>query len=249
LRLDRSQDAAARFTPLNGSLQNLRDTNIGFPSLPRINPKLHVARGKNVKEFMTDYLSKEEPLKNQIQQILNNENLDTQRVFINDILAELEIDSLTCAAALTYLAQSVEKHFPPVSPGETKTGNQVTPKNASVGIKMIRYRLDVGSKHSISVDQLKKVLVEESGVDKNNISNVNIQGLYTLIELPDEMPPDIFQHLKSVEINQQKLDIRRVKARNKKRGNNHIRRARKRDPRSGNEISGQVNGNSNKTVD
>jgi DbpA RNA binding domain. len=80
---------------------------------------------------------------------------------------------------------------------------------------MVRYRLDVGSKHQITSEELKNVLIAESGVDKNNISNINIQGDYTLVELPDEMPQDIFLHLKSVEIKQRKLDIKRVKARNK----------------------------------
>lgn len=204
---------------------------------------------KKVKEFMTNYLSKEEPLKNRIQRILNSENLDTQRELISITAAELGIDSLTCAAAITYLIQCIENTSPPASIGDHKTGNQLPTKNTPLGIKMVRYRLDVGSKHRITLEQLKKVLIEESGVDKNNINNVNIQNLYTLIELPDEMPPDIFLHLKSVEINQHKLDIRRVKARNnKKRGNNHIRRGRKRDPRPGNEISDQVNSN-NKIVD
>jgi hypothetical protein len=166
------------------------------------------------------------------------------------MVAELGIDGLTCAAALVYLTQTIENTSSPASFGDKKTGHQLPAKNASVGIKMVRYRLDVGSKHRITPDQLKKVLVEESGVDKNNINNVNIQNLYTLIELPDEMPPDIFQHLKSVEINQHKLDIRRVKARNnKKRGNNHIRRGRKRDPKPGNEQSDQVNSHSNMMVD
>ena len=204
----------------------------------RIKSKLRVARGKNVKEFMIDYLSKEEPLKNRIQQILNSENLDTQRAFISTISAELGIDSLTCAAALTYLTQAVENTSLPAFPGDKKTVTQS--KSALAGIKMVRYRLDVGSKHRVTLEQLKKVLVEESGVDKNNINNVNIQNLYTLIELPDEMPPDIFQHLKSVEINQHKLDIRRVKARNnKKRGKAYIRRGRKRDFKPDNEQSGQ----------
>ena len=204
----------------------------------RIKSKLRVARGKNVKEFMIDYSSKEELLKNRIQQLLTSENLDTQRAFISVISAELGIDSLTCAAALAYLTQAVEKTSLPAFPGDQKTGTQS--KSALAGIKMVRYRLDVGSTHRITLEQLKKVLVEESGVDKNNINNVNIQNLYTLIELPDEMPPDIFQHLKSVEINQQKLDIRRVKARNnKKRGKAYIRRGRKRDPKPDNEQSGQ----------
>ena len=199
---------------------------------------------------MIDYLSKEEPLKNRLQQILKSKNLDTHRELISNIAAELEVDSLTCASALAYLTQAIENTSIPVFFGNNKTGNQLLPaKNTPLGIKMVRYRLDVGTKHRITLEQLKKVLVEESGVDKNNINNVNIQNLYTLIELPDEMPPDIFQHLKSVEINQHKLDIRRVKARNKKRGNIRIRRGRKRDSKQGNEISVQINGNSNKTVD
>ncbi len=109
-------------------------------------------------------------------------------------------------------------------------------------IKMVRYRLDVGSKHQVTSEELKKILIEESGVDKNNINNINIQGDYTLVELPDEMPQDIFLHLKSVEIKQHKLDIKRVKARNKKRSNNYGRRGRQRTPPSNNGGAEQVNG-------
>ena len=198
---------------------------------------------------MIDYLSREESLKNRIKQILSSENLDAERDFISALAAELEIDSLTCAAALVYLIQPIENASPSSSLLDQKTGHQIPAKNASVGIKMVRYRLDVGSKHRITLEELKKVLVEESGVDKNNITNVSIQYLYTLIELPDDMPPDIFQHLKSVEINQQKLDIRRVKTRHKKRGSHFNRRGRKRDPKPVNETSDQVNGKSNSMID
>jgi len=109
-------------------------------------------------------------------------------------------------------------------------------------IKMVRYRLDVGSKHQVTLEELKKILIEESGVDKNNINNINIQGDYTLVELPDEMPQDIFLHLKSVEIKQHKLDIKRVKARNKRRSNNYGRRGRQRTPPSSNGGSDQARG-------
>jgi hypothetical protein len=186
---------------------------------------------------MVDNLSKEEPLKHRLQQILNSESLDTHRSLISTIAAELEIDNLTCAAALVRLFQTIN---PQTFLADQKTEHQQSSKSGQQHIKMVRYRLDVGSKHQITLEGLKKVLIEESGVDKNNISNVNIQGLYTLIELPDEMPPDIFQHLKSVEINQHKLDIRRVKTRNKKRGNHHIPRGRQHSPKSGIEVSDQV---------
>ena len=167
---------------------------------------------------MAHYTNKETPLKNRLQKILAIENLETQRNFIKSISHELEIDSLTCAAALVYLTQQLETPTP--APKDKNLDGHLPTKNKSFIVKMVRYRLDVGSDHSITTEQLKKVLIEESGVDKNNINNINIQRSYTLIELPDEMPPDIFQHLKSVEINQHKLDIKRVKMRNnKKRGN------------------------------
>ena len=195
---------------------------------------------------MSDNLSKEAPLKNRILEILNSQNLDIQRALISTVQAELGIDSLTCAAALAYLTtQSADNTLPPTDIGNEAIDHQLPTINAPLSIKMIRYRLDVGRKHRITLEQLKKVLVEESGVDKNNINNINIQNLYTLIELPDEMPPDIFQHLKLVEINQQKLDIKRVKARNKKRGNNYIRRGRKPDTKASNESPNQSNGSSN----
>jgi hypothetical protein len=184
---------------------------------------------------MSDYLNKEEPLKKHLQQILNSRNLDSEKALIGAIAAELEIDSLTCAAALAHLIQAVD---PTASLTEQKTEQKSSLKIIPPGIKMVRYRLDVGSKHQITLEEIKKVLIEESGVDKNNINNVHIHGLYTLIDLPDEMPSDIFQHLKSVEINQHKLDIRRVKKRKKKQANSHIRRGRK----SGSENSDQASG-------
>lgn len=187
----------------------------------------------NFKELMTNHLSKEISLKNQLQQILTKQNLEEERMLIRSLTAELSIDNLTCAAALVFLNQNNQNNENrPVNSSFTipKSQAQLPITNRALGIKMLRYRLDVGSHHQINVEMIKKVLIEESGVDKNNISNINIQSLYTLLELPDEMPPDIFQHLKSVEINQHKLEIRRVKARNnKKRGNNHLRRTHKRD--------------------
>ncbi len=196
---------------------------------------------------MNNDLNKEEPLKNRLQHIINSKNIDSQREFISTLTAELQIDIVTCAAALMYLTQTIENTLPPTCQEDKKTEFQLPTDNSPLILKMVRYRLDVGSKHRITLEQLKKVLIEESGVDKKNIHNVNIQHLYTLLELPDEMPPDIFQHLKLVEINQQKLDIRRVKARNKKRGNIHLRRGRKRDIKTDNHILDQ--GNSSKPVD
>lgn len=185
---------------------------------------------------MSDNITESKLLKQCIQQVLSTEDLLAEQNSINRVTAEMGIDSLVCASALLYLLQTGKGI---IAPEEQKIDIAVLPPVTNqLNIKMVRYRLDLGSKHQLTLDTLKQVLIEESGVDKNNINNVNIQDLYTLVNLPDEMPLDIFQHLKTVEINQQKLDIRRVKARNnKKRGNNHYRRGRQANTKSGNKMS------------
>lgn len=175
---------------------------------------------------MSQIKNTEAHLKTKLQEILNIHNLESELRFISNLSSELCIDDKTCAAALLKLIETVEITRP-----KDKKPNTIPKKDStSYAIKMVRYRLNIGYEHSVSIEQLRETLIEESGVDKKNINNINIQRTYTLIELPDEMPPDIFQHLKSVEINQCKLDIKRLKPRNnKKRGNNHFRRNRRPD--------------------
>lgn len=157
-----------------------------------------------------------------VKQILINKNLAEQKTTLTELSRELHVDSLDCAAALLYL---LENHQSLMT--EAAKTDEIVYQQPH--IKMVRYRLAIGSKHQLRLDELKRVLVEESGVDKNNINNINIQDCYTLIDLPDEMPLDIFQHLKTVEINQQKLDIKRVKNRNKHHRGNHHRRGRQKN--------------------
>jgi len=189
-------------------------------------------------------VSQAEPLKNRLRQILGSENLESYRTLIRAIAVELNADILDCAAALAYISQP-QPEANRISIGsweEQKPAIRVLPPLNLPPIKMVRYRLDVGRAHLVTVEEIKAVLVEESGVDKCNINRVDIHGLYTIIELPAGMPPDIFQHLKSVEINQQKLNIARVKARSgKKRGKSNFRRGRQRNSQpdsQGTDLSG-----------
>jgi hypothetical protein len=170
----------------------------------------------------------ESMLKNNLQQILTCENLDAQRLLVKDLVTELGVEIPDLAAALLYLNHRDKKSILPIE--EQKFSHPTVLECNPPSFKFIRYRLAVGSQHQVTENQLKKMLVDESGVDKNNINNVLIQGLYTLLDLPDNMPQDIFLHLKSMEINNQKLDIKRVKSGNhKKRGKNRSRRGRQRN--------------------
>lgn len=170
----------------------------------------------------------EQRLKSQVQEIIAAQNLDGQRLLINAIATEIKVSVLDFAAAIVYLNQrSQDKALSEKASSRNFGENRSERLLNQPSIKLVRYRLDLGIRHQVALDEIKKVLVEESGVDVKNISNVRIMESYTLIDLPDEMPQEIFHHLKTIEINGQMLDIRRVKPRNKKRNNRrhgHIRK-------------------------
>lgn len=162
----------------------------------------------------------------QVWQVINAKNHTANRQLIKQIAAELKISFLDCAAALAYL----NANKPHTGIGSKKdnalTNTTCLSTGLQPGIKLVRYRLAIGNNHNVTPEQLKQVLVEESGVDVKNIANIRILDLYTLIDLPDEMPQEVFHHLREVEINGQELAIKRVKGRNKKRGGRKFRRGK-----------------------
>lgn len=160
-------------------------------------------------------LKKEEKFKKRLQKTLSTENLQQQRDLIQRIAAELKLDMLDCAAALVYLSQpnlyqSIKKTLPETSQSFNFEIPLSTPKKKSV-----RYRLEVGNRHQVKSEEIKDILVAESGVDRNRIGRIDIRDHYTIIELPDGMPADIFQLLGEVEIRRQKLNIKRLKSQRK----------------------------------
>ncbi|MBE0436313.1 MAG: DbpA RNA binding domain-containing protein [Methylomicrobium sp.] len=144
---------------------------------------------------------------------------------LQHIMDELNLGLLDCAAALLHMQQ-------------LEGGMRMMPEKnvldpsisdiASVMPKMVRYRLAVGHKHGASKELIKDVLVDESGVERKMIRLVDIRNEFTIVELPEGMPEDIFQHLKTIEIRRQKLDIKRLSANSNKKRANNMRRRKKR---------------------
>ncbi|MDD1622652.1 MAG: DbpA RNA binding domain-containing protein [Methylococcaceae bacterium] len=148
----------------------------------------------------------EEALEKYLQQVIRERNLAAQRELIQQAAARLNLSVLDCAAALLYLSQ------PLLLPPQAKSSESKTESLPKPGYRSVRYRLDVGSQHHVSKEQIQAVLIEESGVDKKRIGRIDIRHNYTLVELPDGMPADIFQLLSEATIGERKLAIKRVKA-------------------------------------
>ena len=158
----------------------------------------------------------QQALKEIIRAVAVTHKHEQEKRLIKSIARELNLSFLDCAAALAHYVETGANRVNPAQAG-------ILPEKRLIAVprkmRLVRYRLAVGNQHQITLEGIKKLLVDESGVDVNNIANVKIQDDFTLLDLPDEMPQEIFQHLKMLEVNRQKLDIRRLKPRNRKNGN------------------------------
>lgn len=162
---------------------------------------------------MTVQPRKLDKLKKRLQHVLKQENLQTHRAIAQQLSDETAADtSLDLAAALIFISQphlvqrsaAQETLLPPPS--------LVKPPI----YRTVRYRLAVGSQHNVSDEQLIELLVQESGVDRKRIGRLIIRDTYTLVDLPDGMPADIFQLLSEAQIAGRQLNIKRVKPNRRK---------------------------------
>ena len=69
------------------------------------------------------------------------------------------------------------------------------------------YRVEVGHEHGVKPGNIIGAIANEAGLESQFIGRLSIRGEYSLIDLPDGMPPEIFQHLQKVWVVQQQLRI------------------------------------------
>ncbi|WP_341326468.1 DbpA RNA binding domain-containing protein [Methylotuvimicrobium sp. KM2] len=160
-----------------------------------------------------------------LRRVIETQALHDERQMLQQILDELNLGLLDCAAALLHL-QQLEGGMRMMS--ETNVLDSSISDIVSVMPKMVRYRLSVGHKHGASKELIKDVLVDESGVERKMIRLVDMRNEFTIVELPEGMPEDIFHHLKTIEIQRQKLDIKKINANSNKKRANNARRRKKR---------------------
>lgn len=169
----------------------------------------------------------------QLQLILARHSTEPLQHFLSHLSEALHIEPLELAASLLFLEPSIIAACAEANSKAIEIANQELPlinKDDSTldplkqqikailkpsepkpeKLKMVRYRLEVGRKHDVSIEEIKNVLINESGVERTKIGYMDIRNHYTLIDLPNGMPTDIFQHLQSVELKQQMLQIKRV---------------------------------------
>ena len=72
---------------------------------------------------------------------------------------------------------------------------------------MERYRIEVGHNHKVKPGSIVGAIANEAGIESQYIGRININDEYSLVDLPEGMPKDIFNDLKKVWVSGQQLRI------------------------------------------
>ncbi|WP_425614080.1 DEAD/DEAH box helicase [Anatilimnocola sp. NA78] len=75
---------------------------------------------------------------------------------------------------------------------------------------METFRVEVGHVHQVKPGNLVGAIANETGINGTSIGRISIYDDYSTVDLPQGMPPDMFQELKLVWVAGQQLQISRV---------------------------------------
>jgi ATP-dependent RNA helicase DeaD len=180
-----------------------------LPSTEIINDK----RIASFKQRITDTLSAEEDLEFFSQLITQYEH-------------EHDVPALEIAAALAKLAQGdtplLLKHKPKPatrSINRSEKSRERTrkdkPENRPTKHKrtsfpdagMERFRIEVGSIHGVQPGNIVGAIANEAEIDSQHIGRIEIHDNFSIIDLPEGMPKNVFNDLKKVWVSGQQLRI------------------------------------------
>ena len=80
-------------------------------------------------------------------------------------------------------------------------------KPAKVSMPMQAFRIEVGNEHDVTPSNIVGAIANEAGLEAKYIGRIEIFDSYSMVELPDGMPPDLFKHLGKVWVAGQQLKI------------------------------------------
>ena len=70
------------------------------------------------------------------------------------------------------------------------------------------FRVEVGHDHGVKPGNIIGAIANEAGLESGFIGRLSIRSEYSLIDLPDGMPKEVFEHLRKVWVSQQQLQIK-----------------------------------------
>jgi ATP-dependent RNA helicase DeaD len=174
-----------------------------------------------------------EQFKQSITDTLANEDLTLFTQLIEQFQQEHDVPMLNIASALASLVQGntplLLQNKPPsksersrnrkdrgssqdnASRNERSHSRRKTQKDDSPPEKgMERFRIEVGHQHEVMPGNIVGAIANEAGLDAKHIGRINIHDDHSTVDLPGDMPDEIFKDLKNVWVSGQTLKISRI---------------------------------------
>ncbi len=94
--------------------------------------------------------------------------------------------------------------------GDKKPTTPSRAKPSELQPGMERYRIEVGRQHDVMPGNIVGAIASEAGIDSQFIGHIDIHDDFSLVDLPEHMPRDIFKTLKKTWVVGQQLKISRT---------------------------------------
>jgi ATP-dependent RNA helicase DeaD len=165
--------------------------------------------------------------KDLITETLEAQDLDFFEELVDAYQSEHDVGLSEIAAALAYLLQRErplvveagaapeESEAPP--PADRRRAGRAEPtgkppreRRPEPDVPMERYRIEVGREHGVQPKNIVGAIANEAGLESRYIGRIEIHDTYTLLDLPEGMPKDVYKHLRNVWVCGRKLDIKRA---------------------------------------
>lgn len=91
------------------------------------------------------------------------------------------------------------------------------------------YRIEVGRDHGVQVSDIVGAIANEARIDARQIGRIKLNGSFSTVDLPRDMPSGALEHLKKVHIRKRQIDIQAFDGNS---GGGGERRGRRNDSRS-----------------
>ena len=89
---------------------------------------------------------------------------------------------------------------------------------------METFRIEVGHVHGVQPGNIVGAIANEADLESRYIGRIDIRDDYSLVDLPEGMPRELFEHLKKVWVSGQQLRMRRAEAGDNEGGRDHAPR-------------------------
>jgi ATP-dependent RNA helicase DeaD len=170
-----------------------------------------------------------EAFKARITETLASRDLDAFRDVVTAYQHEHGVPVADIAAALAAMAEGSKSLSAPAPSSEEKKpkGERSAPRKprdregsgktsadvaaaAPTDTGMERYRIEVGRKHGVKPGNIVGAIANEAELDSDYIGRIDIRDDHSLIDLPEGMPKEVFNHLKTVWVSGERLRISRL---------------------------------------